>query len=150
MPAKLSLLTQEIEESIENEFKEDLPLTSGFMIEVQRWKRKFSGCNIGSDLADLVNTIDKNFYPNIYAIFTLLLTLPVTSCSCERSFSALRRLKTWTRTSMDEDRLNGLALRHVHKDHPLITQLEPLEILKQWDGTLQRRIALAFEHEPQD
>ena len=32
------------------------------------------------------------FYPNISTILSLLLILPVGSCSCERSISSLRRL----------------------------------------------------------
>ena len=32
------------------------------------------------------------------------------SISCERSFSALHRLKLWTRSTMTEHRLNGLAM----------------------------------------
>ena len=42
--------------------------------------------------------------------------MPVTSCECERSFSALRMLKTYTRSTMVAERLNGLALFHVLKD----------------------------------
>ena len=36
----------------------------------------------------------QTLYPNIYAIFTVLITMPVSSASCERSFSAMRREKT--------------------------------------------------------
>ena len=42
--------------------------------------------------------------------------MPVTSCECERSFSPLRRLKIYTRSTLVAERLNGLALLHVHKD----------------------------------
>ena len=42
--------------------------------------------------------------------------MPVSVASAERSFSSLRRLKTWMRSSMGEDRLTGLALLNVHKD----------------------------------
>lgn len=38
------------------------------------------------------------------------------SCECERSFSALRRLKEYTRSTMTNDRLNGLALMYIHQD----------------------------------
>ena len=114
--------------------------------EVLRWKQKFLTLNTDElELVDIVNITDKIFYPTIYTILSLLVTLPVGSCTCERSFSALRRLKTWSRTSMGEDRLNGLALRHIH--HPLISQLDPLEVLKQWDASLHRRIALGFDQQ---
>jgi hypothetical protein len=52
----------------------------------------------------------------IHEIFHILLTMPVGSVPCERSISALRRFKSWNRTTMTEDRLNGLALLHTHKD----------------------------------
>ena len=55
-------------------------------------------------------------FQNIKVALRITGTLPVTSCECERSFSALRRLKTYTRSTMVAERLNGLALLHVHKD----------------------------------
>lgn len=54
-----------------------------------------------------------HYYPNIKQILLLLLALPVGSCSCESSFSALRRLKTWNRSTMTESRLRGLAMLHI-------------------------------------
>ena len=48
-----------------------------------------------------------------------LLTMPVTSATAERSFSALKRIKTYLRSTMVEDRLNGLFLMHVHPEIPL-------------------------------
>ena len=44
-------------------------------------------------------------------------TLPVTTA--ERSFSSLRRLKTYLRTTMNEERLNGLALMAIHREIPV-------------------------------
>ena len=58
---------------------------------------------------------DSDYYPNIREIFHILLTMPIGSVPCERSFSALRRLKQWNRTAMIEYRLNGLALLHIHR-----------------------------------
>lgn len=46
----------------------------------------------------------------------ILLTLPVTVASAERSFSVLKRLKTWLRANMSQDRLCGLALMYMHRD----------------------------------
>ena len=43
-------------------------------------------------------------------------TTPVTSCECERSFSRLRRIKTYLSSTMSEDRLNGIYLLYIHKD----------------------------------
>ena len=48
-------------------------------------------------------------------VFTIFLTTPVSSVSCERSFSTLRRLKLWTRSSMTEERFSGLAKMLIHR-----------------------------------
>ena len=44
---------------------------------------------------------------------------PLTSCEAERSFSGLRRLKNYMRSTMKEDHLNGLALMMVHHTIPV-------------------------------
>ena len=54
-------------------------------------------------------------FPNLSRAFTALLTLPITTATAEKSFSALRRLKTYLRSTMKEDRLSWLALMHIHK-----------------------------------
>ena len=41
--------------------------------------------------------------------------LPATSCSAERSFSGLRRLKTYLRSTMGQTRLSNLALLHLER-----------------------------------
>ncbi|ELT96985.1 hypothetical protein CAPTEDRAFT_145680, partial [Capitella teleta] len=45
----------------------------------------------------------------------IYMTLPVTSATAERSFSALRRLKTYLRSTMSQQRLNNVMLTHCHK-----------------------------------
>ena len=47
---------------------------------------------------------------------TIACTLSMTSSKCERSISRLRYLKTYLRSTMTEQRLNGLAMLYVHCD----------------------------------
>lgn len=54
--------------------------------------------------------------PAIKRLLQIMATLPVTTCTSERSFSTLRRLKTYLRNTTNEERLNGLALLNVHRD----------------------------------
>ncbi|XP_028044471.1 zinc finger MYM-type protein 1-like, partial [Rhopalosiphum maidis] len=49
----------------------------------------------------------------------IICSLPISVATAERSFSTLRRLKTWLRSTIGEERLNGLALLHIHKDIPI-------------------------------
>lgn len=56
-----------------------------------------------------------SFFPETEKALKILIALPCTTCTVERSFSSLRRLKTWLRSTMAEDRLNGLAIMSVHR-----------------------------------
>ena len=53
-------------------------------------------------------------FPNIHRVLILLGVSPVTTCSCERSISVQRRLKTYRRSTMVQDRYNALALMQIH------------------------------------
>ena len=46
----------------------------------------------------------------------LILVMPAMNATSERSFSALRRIKTYLRSTMKQERLNSLIVLHVHKD----------------------------------
>ena len=67
-------------------------------------------------MGSTLKAVKVELFENIKMALQILATLPITSCECERSFSAFRRLKNYTRTTMVEDRLNGLAMMYVHKE----------------------------------
>ena len=52
----------------------------------------------------------------IHEVLKLILVIPATNASSERSFSALKRVKTYMRTTMSQDRLNNLMMLYVHKE----------------------------------
>ena len=82
-------------------------------------------------------------FPNIHTILKVLLTMPVSTASAERSFGGLRRLKTYLRSNMSETRLSGLALLHIHHD----TDFDIPDIVHEFD-TCGRRIAFLHTPEP--
>ena len=49
-------------------------------------------------------------------LFKLILVMPATNATSERSFSALRRLKNYLRSTMSQERLNHLMILHTHKE----------------------------------
>ena len=55
-------------------------------------------------------------YPIIETLLQIFATLPVTTACGERSFSALKYIKTYLRSSMKEDRLDALAHLYINKD----------------------------------
>ena len=65
----------------------------------------------------IVDAVNPVLYPSIDTILCIMLTMPVTSATAERSFSVLRRLKTYVRSTMNNDRkLSSLALMHIQRD----------------------------------
>jgi hypothetical protein len=48
-------------------------------------------------------------YPNISIAYRILFIVPVTVASAERSYSKLKLLKNYLRSTMSQERLNGLA-----------------------------------------
>ena len=62
------------------------------------------------------NSIFKEMLPTVHQTIRLFITVPITSATSERTFSALRHLLTYLRSSMTEKRLNHCLLLHVHKE----------------------------------
>jgi len=54
--------------------------------------------------------------PDVWQLLEISLSWPITTASAERSFSTLRRLKTFLRSTMTEDRLSGLALMAIEQE----------------------------------
>nr|CAH7747115.1 unnamed protein product [Callosobruchus chinensis] len=52
---------------------------------------------------------NRNSFPIIYDLLLIIATLPVATCTCERSFSLLKLLKTCLRNYTGKERLNGLV-----------------------------------------
>jgi len=55
-------------------------------------------------------------YPNVAISYRVLTTVSVTVASAERSFSKLKLIKTYLRSLMSQDRLNGLASLSIEKE----------------------------------
>ena len=104
-------------------YRSELPSPSTLNTELHCWSIKWKRDKQTSDRCNtVVKTLgetDPDFFPNIHVLLRIAATHPVTSCACERSISKLRLVKTVLRSSMTEERLNGLALLHVHPDRCL-------------------------------
>jgi len=66
---------------------------------------------------DILNYIKRiNSFPNTYIAYRIMLTILVSVASTERSFSKLKLIKSYLRSTMCQQRLNGLTLLSIEKD----------------------------------
>ena len=70
-------------------------------------------------LCDVMNsvTVSRSMFNQVNKLLHIVLTIPVTTSTAERSFSTLRRLKTYLRSTMSQTRLNHLMLLHIHRQN---------------------------------
>ena len=101
-------------------WQQDLPTPSSLLSELKEWQYFWKQCTTTSQLSGnlivCVKYADEDMYPNIRVLLTIGCTLPVSSAEAERSFSGLRRIKSYRRNRKSDERSSGLALIHLHHD----------------------------------
>nr|CAI5867685.1 unnamed protein product [Callosobruchus analis] len=75
---------------------------------------QFLICSPQQILQILTNDL-KDVFPHATKLIMLICTLPIASASVERHFSCLKRIKTYLRNSINQDRLSDLALMSIEK-----------------------------------
>ena len=66
------------------------------------------------DMLNYLKVMDGCF-PNAWIAYRILLTIPFTVASRERIFSKLKLIKYYLRSTMSQERLNGLAMLSIEK-----------------------------------
>jgi len=85
--------------------------------ELRLWyHRAAESGNPPRNALEAIAVCNQQIFPTVHKLLHILATLPVTTASSERSFSTLRRLKTYLRNTTGEERLNGLAMLQIHRD----------------------------------
>ncbi|XP_073501348.1 zinc finger MYM-type protein 1-like [Phyllobates terribilis] len=91
---------------------------------------------------DVLNFINKNSltdtFPNLWVALRILLTIPVTVASGERSFSKLKLIKTYLRSSMSDDRLTALAVLSIEND--ILQSLDMTTTIDEFARTKARKV----------
>ena len=76
-------------------------------------------CQSKTSIRTLCNVLNaagiKKLLSQVHILHQILLTISVTTATSERTFSALRKLKTYLRSTMAQDRLNHLLLLYCHE-----------------------------------
>ncbi|KAL1426288.1 hypothetical protein MTO96_018341 [Rhipicephalus appendiculatus] len=86
--------------------------------EWEIWKQKWQATpqeEMSKYATQALKQCNTYMFPNMSTLLKILATLPFTAAAAERSFSTLKRLKTYLRNSSVEERLNGLALISLYR-----------------------------------
>ena len=81
-------------------------------------RRSQSGRGLPESLPEFVNLIEPfgEAFREVYRLARIAVVLPVSSASCERSFSALKLIKTVLRNSMGNARLSNLGILSIESE----------------------------------
>lgn len=86
-------------------------------VKINCKKHSDSCIHTHQDLYDiLINDGVKSVFPNVEVVLRMFLSLMVTNCSGERSFSQLKRIKNDQRSTMGQDKLSSLSLLCIECD----------------------------------
>ena len=117
------LCSEKFKENVENspileEYEEDLINRDVVDQELLLWLRKWLAV-ASKDRPDIlvkeIKKCDEERFLNLFVLLKMACTFLITSGECERSFSAMRRLKTWLRASMKTKRLGSVAIMDIHR-----------------------------------
>ena len=106
--------------------------------------RKVSVGNM--DVKDIIDFFQKHespeklLFPEVIKVVKILLVMPATNVISERSFSALKRVKTYLRSTTSDTRLNNIMTLHVHKDR--VDMLNLNDIAPEFIGNVDSRRAI--------
>ncbi|XP_077970543.1 uncharacterized protein LOC144425105 [Styela clava] len=93
---------------------ERLYLLDNLQNEVRLWRTSLSSDVNDECLEGLL--LSARDYPSVYTAIQIVMTLPATIVEAERSFSCMKRVKTWLRSSMTSNRLSDLCVLHCHRE----------------------------------
>lgn len=89
-------------------------------VEYMRWQSYWRRMELTKRPAQVLDALtvsnDLGTYPCVTVLLRIFATLPVTTATSERSFSALKYIKNYLRSTMTDTRLNGLAHLYVNRD----------------------------------
>lgn len=102
-------------EDVDEDFSDEFVQFSEFMPNVSN----------AVEMLKLIKSLQiQHTYPNTETALRIFLSIPISNCSGERSFSAMKRIKTRLRTSLSCERLSELALLAIENDLTANLQFE--------------------------
>ena len=77
-------------------------------------------------------------FPNACIAFRILLIIPVTVASTKRNFSKLKLIKSYLRSTMSQERLNGLVILSIENE--MLAELKCKNLISNFVSQKARKI----------
>ena len=144
IPSQLENLDDATIQRLYDEYHADFNiLHDDFLCEIRRWKTRWSLEELQdrpTELTETLRSTNAELYPSVYKALVILATMPVSTATAERSFSIMRRLKNYLRSTMTTERLSGLALLHCYRTR----QINVERVIDIFAGKKKRKLAILF------
>lgn len=134
-------------------------LADEYSIDVHNLKAEISVIRpLVKDLNNITSVLNKiksmkEGFPSLWQLLHLAVTLPVANVKCERSFSVLKLVKTYLRSTMGQIRLTSLGILSIEKEVVNDLNLDevvdrfavmPIKDSDEQTGNVQRRLQLVL------
>ena len=104
-----------------------------------QYKNAEPGCKSLLDVLQFVEPF-KTCYAQLYKALVIAVTIPITTAENERSFSCLKRTKTYTRSVMNDERLGDLGTLSINRERTSNINFE--DIVDAFASLSDRRMGL--------
>ena len=100
-----------------------------------------TNCTKVSNISEIFNNLPvaKQSMPQLHKLLQYYFTVPLCSATAERTFSAMRRLKSWLRSKSGPNHLNNIMFGTIHKAR--LDDLNMMKISKEFVTANDTRIA---------
>ncbi|KAL4149384.1 hypothetical protein QTP88_003345 [Uroleucon formosanum] len=80
----------------------------------------------------------QDVYPNLEVALRIFLTMPVTTATCERSFSKLKLIKNYLRSTMGQERLSNIAILSIEQE--IASKIDYTSIIEEFASKKARKV----------
>ncbi|KAL7824863.1 hypothetical protein SRHO_G00343720 [Serrasalmus rhombeus] len=130
----------ELEESVTRYALTTCDVSRDIIQEIYPASRLLKGYNALEKLNFLIKENLDLVFPNLTVALRVFLTMPLTVASAERSFSKLKLIKTYLRSSMNNDRLTQLAVISIENNVAQSISFD--SILDKWASAKARKVTI--------
>jgi len=108
------------------------------LINAQNSDKSISGKNVEEKTQSqlLKSGVQQEVYPNVYLLLKTVFAIPISSATYERPFSCMRRIKSYIRSTMTQNRLSDLAILNIEREQSNVINDD--DILKLFSSKYRR------------